>query len=89
MNQPYLYGTSLYVQDNGNMGFDAGINSVTGEFDCVGLVIQSWTPTQVVFGFGDLYDQNIPGNDYVLANGDPVTVGVLGATGSTTVSGLS
>ena len=85
----YLYGTNLYVSDQGNSGFDAGVNSVTGEFDCVGLVIKSWSPTQVVFGFGDLYDQPIPGNDYVLSNGDPVQVVVLGAVGQTTVSGLA
>jgi hypothetical protein len=84
--QGFLYGTDLYVVDNGPAGFDAGINSVTGEFDCVGLVIQSWSPTQVVFTMGNLYDQNIPGNDYVLANGDPVQVAVLGAVGNTTVS---
>jgi len=88
-SQGYLYGTNLYVMDQAPNGFDAGLNSVTGEFDCVGLVVQSWSNNQVVFTLGNLYDQNIPGNHYVLSNGDPVQVAVLGATGSTTVSGLS
>lgn len=87
--QGYLYGTNLYVSDQSSNGFDAGVNSVTGEFDCVGIVVQSWSPTKVVFTLGNLYDQSIPGNQYVLANGDPVQVVVLGAVGSTTVSGLS
>ena len=87
-NAGFLYGTSLYITDNGPSGFDAGKYTPgnNGEFDCVGLVIQSWTPTQVVFTMGDTYNQPIPGNDYVLANGDPVVVTVLGATGSTTVN---
>lgn len=85
----YLFGTSLYVIDQAPVGFDAGINSITGEFDCVGLLIDSWSDTQIVIGFGDLYAQNIPGNHYEFADTDHVEVTVLGAPGQTIVSGLS
>ena len=86
--QGFLYGTSLYVMDTASNGFNAGkfTPGNNGESDCVGLVIQSWSNTQVVFTFGDTYNQNVPGNHYVLANGDPVQVVVLGAVGSTTVN---
>lgn len=87
-NAGFLYGTSLYISDMGPSGFDAGKYTPgnNGEFDCVGLVIQSWTNTQVVFTFGDTYNQPIPGNDYVLANNDPVQVVVLGAVGMANVN---
>ncbi len=85
------YGNSLYVSDpKANGGFTAGQYTTTGEAqaDCVGLVIVSYADTQIVLKFGNLYDQNIPNNMYVLSNGDPLKVVVKGATFSTTVTGL-
>jgi len=85
------YGNSLYVSDtNANGGFTAGQYTTSGEAqaDCVGLVIVSYTDTQMVLKYGNVYDQNIPNNMYVLSNGDPLKVVVKGATVSSTVTGL-
>jgi len=85
------YGNNLYVSDTkANGGFTAGQYTTTGEAqaDCVGLVIVSYTDTQIVLGFGNVYNQNLPNNMYVLSNGDPLKVVVKGATFSTTVTGL-
>ncbi len=85
------YGNSLYVADTkANGGFTAGQYTTTGEAqaDCVGLVIVSYTDTQIVLKYGNVYDQNLPKNMYVLSNGDPLKVVVKGATASTTVAGL-
>ncbi|MGI9032747.1 MAG: hypothetical protein ACR2HY_03485 [Acidimicrobiales bacterium] len=93
----FLYGTNLFVADlNARAGgfagqqWDAGISSPggEGEFDCVGLVIRAWSDHVVIFRYGNLYDQNVPDNNYVLSNGDPIQVGVKGATSTTTVRGL-
>ncbi|MGH9131023.1 MAG: hypothetical protein ACRDWV_04980 [Acidimicrobiales bacterium] len=60
-----------------------------GQFDCVGLIISSWSPTKVVFGFGNLYNKNLPMNYYVLSNGDTFKLYVRGAssTGTAALSG--
>ncbi len=93
----FLYGTNLFANDLNaqrgsfvNQQWDAGIFTPgdNGEFDCVGLVIRTWTDRVVVFDYGNLYDKNIPDNFYLLTNGDPVQVGVKGATFTTTVHGL-
>ncbi len=83
----HLYGTHLYFTDlHARVGsytswtageFTPGGN---GQFDCVGLVIDRWTPTEVVFGFGNLYDKMIPQNYYLLSSGDTFQVWVQGAT---------
>lgn len=84
----HLYGgVNLYFTDthakagsykNWNGGqYTPGNN---GQFDCVGEVISSWSPTHVVFSFGNLYDKNIPQNYYVLSNGDGFQVFVKGAS---------
>ncbi|MGH9070575.1 MAG: hypothetical protein ACRDX8_05270 [Acidimicrobiales bacterium] len=81
----YLYGNKLFFKDpNTKSGFIAGENA-GGQFDCVGLVVDSWSPTALVFGFGNLYDKHIPMNYYVLAKGDSCTVYVQGAAGTVTV----
>jgi len=93
----HLYGTSFFANDlNAQAGtyiaqqFDAGIFTPgdNGEFDCLGLVITSWTNYAIVFHYGNLYDKNLPGNFYVLSNGDPLQIGVKGTTLTTTVHGL-
>lgn len=49
-------------------------------FDCVGLVIDSWSNQRIVFHFGNAYDKHLPENFYVLTNGDPIQLTVNGAT---------
>ncbi|MDQ6797337.1 MAG: hypothetical protein M3011_04820 [Actinomycetota bacterium] len=91
----HLFGESLILHDSaaqsgGQSSWTAGENNGGGSFDCIGLVIQSWSATQVTFTFGDLYDQpGIVDNFYVLTNGDPIVVQVKGATSNATVQGLS
>ncbi|MGH9128179.1 MAG: hypothetical protein ACRDY2_04240 [Acidimicrobiales bacterium] len=82
----YLYANNLLFKDpNTNTGFIAG-EDAGGQFDCVGIVIDSWSPTRVVFGLGNLYDKHIPQNYYVLSHGDPFSVYVKGAAGTGMVS---
>ena len=87
----YLYGNSLWFSDSSPTGgWTAGQNA-DGNFDCLGLIIVSYTSTQVVFHLDNGYDNtsNGPANFYVLANGDPITVSVAGATMTGTVGGLT
>ncbi|MGH9069986.1 MAG: hypothetical protein ACRDX8_02165 [Acidimicrobiales bacterium] len=82
----FLYANRLFFKDpDNNTGFIAG-EDAGGQFDCVGIVIDSWSPTKVAFGFGNLYDKQIPQNYYVLSKGDLCTVYVQGAAGSVRVS---
>ncbi|MDQ6615010.1 MAG: right-handed parallel beta-helix repeat-containing protein [Actinomycetota bacterium] len=84
----FLYGTKLFFQDI-TSGWTAGLNG-NGQFDCIGIVIDSWSDTQVVFHFGNIFGRtDIPNNAYFLRNGDAFTVGVGTAqfTGVATVSG--
>ncbi len=83
----YLYGTSLHFADtkakvgsytDWNAGEYTSGNS--GQFDCVGEIIKSWTPTQVVFSFGNIYDKPIPQNTYIISNGDQFEVYLKGAS---------
>lgn len=92
--QGHLYGTAVYFSDlkpakSSGMWtagqFTPGSN---GTFDCVGLVLASWSDTKVVFGFGPVYGKPIKDNMYYLSNGDPVEVVVRGASAKTTVQGL-
>lgn len=84
----HLYnGVDLYFSDpaaktgsfkNWNAGqYTPGSN---GQFDCVGEIVSSWSPTRVVFSFGNLYDKRLPQNYYVLSNGDSFQVYVKGAS---------
>ncbi len=82
-----LYGTQLYFTDlkakkgsykNWTAGqFTPGSN---GFFDCVGLVIDSWSNTKVRFHFGATYGKNFPMNKYFVSNGDRYKVYVRHAT---------
>jgi hypothetical protein len=51
------YGEGFYFADVGH--FVAG-QGAPPNGSCVGLVLQSWTPTQIVFGFGDAYQPTGP-----------------------------
>ncbi len=84
----FLYGTQLFFQDL-TSGWTAGLNG-NSEFDCIGIVIDSWSDTKVVFHFGNVFGRtDIPENAYFLHNGDAYTVHVGAAqfTGVATVPG--
>lgn len=80
----HLFGTKLYFTDakakrGSYKNWTAG--QYTKEFfDCVGLVIDGWTDTQVRFHFGNIYGKVIPQNTYLLSDGDVFKVFVNGAT---------
>lgn len=57
-----------------------------GILDCVGIVIDRYTSTLVVFHFGNAYDKHIAQNHYVLSQGDPILVVVDGARFRTRVT---
>ncbi len=81
-----LFGTQLYVTDlkakkgtykNWTAGqYTPGSN---GFFDCVGLLIDRWSKTEVRFHFGDTYAKSFPGNTYFLSDGDRFEVFLRGA----------
>jgi Subtilase family len=71
------YGSNgLYMQD-ATRGWGAGQNG-----DCIGLVLQSYSSSQVVFGFGTSYSGYAPA-----AVGDAITVAVQGTSYDGTLTG--
>jgi hypothetical protein len=78
----FLYGENLYIQDTaakvGAEEWTAGRNG-GGIFACIALIIEEWTPTKVVFSFGNTFGKMIPENYYVMSDGDPLKVTVKGA----------
>jgi hypothetical protein len=65
------YGSSgLWFSDATQGGWTAGQDG-----DCIGLIVSSWSGSQVVFGFGNEY-ANYP----AIQSGDHVEVDVQGAT---------
>ena len=58
----------LWFSDQSN-GWTAGQAG-----DCIGLIVGSWSPTQVVFTFGNQY-----ANYGAIASGDQISVQVQGA----------
>ena len=64
------YGSSGLSFKDATQGWTAGQAG-----DCIGLIVTSWTSTQVVFGFGNEY-----GNYPPVQAGDQVQVEVQGAT---------
>ena len=71
------FGTSLFFTESTQAwtGGEAG--------DCIGLVVSSYSPTRIVYGFGSYYDTNGLGP----ANpGDHYTLSVLGKTFSGTIA---
>lgn len=78
----YDYGKSLYITDlSPTHGFDAGGDAGMNLRDLIGLVVLSYTDTQVVFQLGSDYSLfYLPNNIYSLSPGDPFTVVVNGAS---------
>jgi hypothetical protein len=68
------YATNLYLTDTTKF-WGAGEGPPSGS-DCIGLIITSYTPTDIVFTFGSQYGT---GSD-VLTGGDSYTVNLLGST---------
>lgn len=82
-----LFGTALHLatldaRHGSYRQWNAGEYTTggSGQFDCVGFLIKSWTPTKVVFSFGNLYGKLIPQNTYFLSNKDHFKVWVKGAS---------
>ncbi len=81
------YGTSnLWMLDTAqSVGLDGawqdGANFTSTNGNCEGVVIQSWTPTQIVFGLSSTYESFSWG----LASGNTVCVEVKGVPGCLTL----
>jgi hypothetical protein len=73
------FGSRLYFNKLNGVGFEAG-NGPSG--NCVGLVIWKYTPTQIQYGFGIVYNGFPPG----LQNEDHYSLHVKGAVASGTVA---
>lgn len=73
------YGvTALSFHDLGPLSFNAGQNIGTGR-DTIGLVISSYTDTEIVFTLGSTYaDYYYPIGMFQIQNGDPYDVEVNG-----------
>jgi len=78
-----VYGTKLYFVDSGN--FEAGHSDSTGA-DCVGVIVDSWTTSQIVLSFGNAYGSFA---HWYLSNGDGFAISVKGTLWDGSVSGLS
>lgn len=83
----YDYGQNLYITDlSTTHGFDAGGDAGYDLRDLIGLVLLTYTDSQVVFQLGSTYtDYYYPNNIYVLAPGDPFKVVIKGTSFSGTV----
>jgi hypothetical protein len=82
-NNGDTYGSRLYFVDN-TQNWQAGFLSKTNH-NCIGLVVQSWSDTQIVLTFGSYYGPT----QLVLNNGDNFAMVVKGGTFGGLVSGLS
>lgn len=82
-NNGKVYNASLYFMDDNN--FEAGYNDATGA-NCVGVIVKSWSPTQVVLSFGSAYGSFA---HWYLTNGDGYALSIKHALWGGTVSGLS
>lgn len=87
-NDGFDYGTSLYISDTtGPLHFNAGRYVASGpaaEFDCIGLVVTSFSQTQVTFTLGSYYGVYY-NQKFAFNPGDSTTVAVNGATATVTV----
>ena len=81
------YGDQFYVDDShgANDGWEAG-RGVPPNANCVGVVVVSWSDTQVVYRFGSSYDSFA---NWYLSNGDTFTQHLEGASFTGTVAGLT
>ena len=78
-----VYGGKLYFTDDAN--FEAGFSN-SGGADCIGIIVVSWSPTKVVFKFGNSYGSFA---HWYLSNGDGYALSVKNAIWGGSVSGLS
>jgi hypothetical protein len=78
-----VYGAKLYFLDDAN--FEAGYSDRSGA-NCIGIVVVSWTPAEVVLKFGTAYGTFAR---WYLANGDGYALSIKNAIWGGTVSGLS
>jgi hypothetical protein len=74
------FASLLYLQDV-TQGWTAGRMTAT-EDDCIGLVVTSYTATEIDFTFGSFYGT---GGGYTLADGDQYSMHVANAHSSATV----
>lgn len=83
----HLYLSDLHARHASFPVWTAGQSTRDlGILDCVGIVIASYTDTEVVFQFGNQYGTpHIAENVYFLSDGDPIVVVVNGARLRTTV----
>lgn len=80
----HLYGTAVYLSDlmasTGDPNQWTAGKSTANELDCLGLVIDHWSNSEVAFHFGNIYAKALPQNMYYLNDGDRISVTVHGAT---------
>lgn len=82
-NNGEVFKGRFYFTDDTN--FEAGYSNATGA-DCIGIIIQSWTATKVVFTFGNSYGSF---DHWYLSNGDGFAISLKTALFGGTVSGLT
>jgi hypothetical protein len=84
----YDYGLALYICDTSPNPavFCAGHNDGAGGVDLIGLVVTTYSDTQIAYSFGSTYTTSYYPNSYDLQQGDQFTVHVAGVTCSGTVS---
>jgi hypothetical protein len=78
------YGSDGLVFEDAR-SFDAGLGTIAGDSSCIGLLVTTWSPTEVVFSFGEAYTV---ARSY-LHDGDSFTMTVLGRHFSGMVEGLT
>lgn len=78
-----VYGSKLYFADDTN--FEAGYKNSSGA-TCIGIIVESWSATQVVLQFGNAYGTFA---HWYLSNGDGYAISVKNGIFGGTVSGLS
>jgi hypothetical protein len=85
------YGDALNTTDthtDSSLPWTAGMGTPpTGS--CVGLRVQSWSDTSVVFDFGGSGSAYQSFDEWFLENGDSFTLALKGASSTVTVSGLT
>src|SRR5580700_4433175 len=78
-----VYGSKLYFADDTN--FEAGYSNSSGA-TCIGIIVKSWSQTQVVLQFGNAYGTF---DHWYLSNGDGYAISVKQGIYGGTISGLS
>ena len=78
-----VFGNKLYFMDDNN--FEAGYGT-SPSGNCVGIIIDSWGPKQIVLSFGNAYGSFA---HWYLSNGDGFAISIKNGIFGGTVSGLS